>query len=246
LSGSVAAQAAPYRVWLEDWSVEETEPGVVRLQAHDDDIALDLTLRSAKTPVLHGHAGLSKKGAEPGNASYYYSQTRIGTAGMLALSGQKYEVDGLSWMDHEFGTSYLAENQIGWDWFSLQLDSGSELMYFEIRRADGSVEPLSGGTLVQPDGSTQHLERSDIVINVDSYWISPRTGARYPAAWNITVPAAGVNLDVRPYLADQELDVSYAYWEGAVEIEGRAKARPVSGVGYVELTGYAGSMAGEF
>lgn len=244
--GLAGARAAPYRVWLEDWSAEETEPGVVRLRASTNDITLDLTLRSSKAPVLHGNAGLSQKSAKPGNASYYYSLTRIETAGTLVINGQKHDVEGLTWMDHEFGTSYLADNQVGWDWFSLQLDGGRELMYFEIRRADGSVEPLSGGTLVQPDGTTQHLERSAIVIDVETYWTSPRTGARYPAAWHIAVPSAGVHLDVRPYVADQELDVSYAYWEGAVEIKGRAQDEPVSGVGYVELTGYAGSMAGEF
>jgi predicted secreted hydrolase len=149
-------------------------------------------------------------------------------------------------MDHEFGTSYLADNHTGWDWFSLQLDNGRELMFFQIRQDDGGIEPLSSGSLIDADGTVQHLSRDAVAIRVVDTWISPETEAPYPAGWHLSVPAASLELDVQPYLSDQELNVSYAYWEGAVRVSGEGINGPVTGVGYVELTGYAQSMGGEF
>ncbi len=240
------AHGAPYRVWLESWLAEEIEPGLVRLHAAEGDIQLDLTLRQVKPPALHGEAGLSQKSATPGNASYYYSLTRLETRGTITLGNQGYAVHGWSWMDHEFGTSFLAENQVGWDWFSLQLDDGRELMYFQIRQDDRGIEALSGGSLIEVDGTVHHLSRDDVAIQVLDRWTSPKTGATYPAGWHLSVPAAGLELDVHPYASDQELNVSYAYWEGAVQVTGSSTNELATGVGYVELTGYAGSMQGEF
>ena len=244
-AGLAGGQAAPYQVWLEDWGVEEVEPNVVRLRAAQDDLAIDLLLTDRKGPVLQGDSGYSQKGPEPGNASYYYSQTRLASSGTVQVGEALYQVDGLSWMDHEFSTSALAPDQVGWDWFALQLDDGSELMVFQIRKADGNVDPFSSGTLVAPDGSTRHLSHDDFEIAVGDKWRSPRSGATYPARWTVGVPAADLTLEIEPYLADQELNVSYAYWEGAVRISGEHAGNPLSGNGYVEMTGYADSMQGQ-
>jgi len=245
-AGLAGAQPVPYRVWLEDWSVEEVEPNVVRLHATQEDLALDLLLTDRKGPILQGDGGYSQKGPEPGNASYYYSQTRLETWGTVQVGDRLYQVDGLGWMDHEFSTSALGPDQVGWDWFALQLDDGSELIVFQIRKADGSVGSFSSGTLVAPDGSTRHLSHDDFEIGVGATWRSPRSGAAYPARWTVQVPAADLTLEIEPYLADQELNVSYVYWEGAVRISGEHTGTPVSGNGYVEMTGYAGSMQGQF
>ena len=245
-AGLAGAEAAPFAVWLEDWSVAEEAGGHWRLRAAGDGLALDLTLRDVKGPVLQGDEGYSRKGPEAGNASYYYSLTRLATAGSVQVGGVTYPVTGSSWMDHEYSTSALSAGQVGWDWFSLQLDDQSELMVFQIRRDDGSIDPFSSGTLVAADGSTFHLGRDDFEIGVSGTWRSPRTGAVYPAGWTVTVPAADLTLRLEPLLADQELNLSYAYWEGAVRITGDRDGRLVSGHGYVELTGYAESMQGQF
>jgi predicted secreted hydrolase len=219
---------------------------VTRLHAAQEDLALDLVLVDRKGPTLQGDSGYSRKGPQPGNASYYYSLTRLETTGTVSVADQGHAVSGLSWMDHEWSTSGLAADQEGWDWFSIQLDDGSELMVFQLRKEDGSIDPFSSGTLVAPDGSTRHLKRDDFEIGVEDSWRSPNSGATYPGRWTITVPVEELTLDIEPYLPDQELTVSYAYWEGAVRIEGERSGRPVSGSGYVEMTGYAGSMQGQF
>jgi predicted secreted hydrolase len=244
-AGLAGAQTSPYAVWLEDWRVEEVEPGVVRLQAAEEDVALDLVLIDRKGPITQGDRGYSPKG--PDNASYYYSLTRLETSGAVQVGQAVHPVSGLSWMDHEWSTSSLADDQVGWDWFSIQLDDGSELMVFQLRKEDGSIDPFSSGTFIGPDGSTRHLGRDEFEIRVDDNWRSPRTGATYPARWTVSVPAAvDLTLEIEPYLADQELAVSYAYWEGAVRVEGERAGQAVQGNGYVEMTGYAGSMQGQF
>jgi predicted secreted hydrolase len=245
-AGLAGAQAEPFGVWLEDWRVEQVGPKVYRLFAAQKDITLDLTLSDRKGPILQGDRGYSQKGAQPGNASYYYSLTRLESSGTVRVGDAAYRVNGLSWMDHEFSTSALSPDQIGWDWFALQLDDGSELMLFQIRRKDGSIDPLASGTVIAPDGTTRQLKRDDFQITTGATWRSPRSGATYPAAWTVKVPALNLTLDIKPYLADQELDVSLRYWEGAVHFTGEHNGRAVSGDGYIELTGYTGSMGGQF
>jgi predicted secreted hydrolase len=240
------AQAVPNQVWLEDWRVAEVQPGVTRLYAAQEGLALDLVLVDRKGPVLQGDGGYSPKGPQPGNASYYYSLTRLETSGTVQVGKAAFPVSGLSWMDHEWSTRSLAADQVGWDWFSVQLDDGGELMVFQLRKEAGSIDPYSSGTFIAPDGSTRHLDRGDFQIRVEDTWRSPHTGATYPARWKVTVPAVDLTLRIRPHLADQELNVSYAYWEGAVGVEGERAGRPVRGNGYIEMTGYAGSMQGQF
>jgi predicted secreted hydrolase len=250
--GLAGAQAEPFRVWLEDWEAAGPDIGQARLRAaatgEAGELSLDLTLRDLKGPILQGDRGYSRKGPEPGNASYYYSLPRIETTGTLALRGQTWIVTGLSWMDHEFSTSALGPELAGWDWFSLQLSDGSEVMLYALRRTDGRRDPFSSGTLIAPDGATRTLapDEFEIVATERSAWRSPRTGGRYPAGWTLTVPAADLRLTVRPYLADQEMRTSLPYWEGAVGVEGTRSGQALTGKGYVELTGYARSLQGQF
>jgi predicted secreted hydrolase len=189
--------------------------------------------------VAHGDRGLSPKSDEPGNASYYVGYTRMTARGRIGAD----EVSGEAWFDHEWSTSALGSRAVGWDWFSLQLLDGRELMSFRIRREDGSAEPVSGGTLVERDGRTRRLSRDDVGIRVLRRWTSPRTGATYPSLWRVSVPSEGLDLRVVPRLEDQEMRTSFAYWEGAVEV---LDAGAPIGQGYVELTGYSGSMRDVF
>jgi predicted secreted hydrolase len=243
-AGLAGATAVPYRVWLEDWSVEEIAPGQVRLRAQTADVALDLTLDETLPPVLHGDGGLSQKGPEPGNASYYYSIVQQQAAGTVSIAGQPFDVTGLTWKDHEWSTSALSAGAIGWDWFSLQLDNGGALMLFEIRRADGTREATSAGSYIAPDGTVTHLDLGDWTLEVTDTWTSPTSGGEYPAGWRMTVPSIGLELEGRPLMPNQELNVSTVYWEGAVEFSGTLDGAPVSAQGYIEMTGYAGSMEG--
>jgi len=247
--GLSGAQAQPYRVWLEDWFAEEQADGRVRLVAISEDVSLDLLLKETLPPISHGDGGLSLKGPEPGNASYYYSIIQQQASGKVGLQGVDYAVSGLAWMDHEYSTSALSPGAIGWDWFSLQLDDGSGLMFFQIRRDGQSgggdpIDPASGGTFVYPDGSTKTLANEDWQLEVLDHWTSPRSGAKYPAGWRITVPELDLELTGRPLLADQELNVSTTYWEGASAFEGHREGQPITGRGYVELTGYAEEFGG--
>jgi predicted secreted hydrolase len=237
------AQAQPYYVWLEDWSVTEVEPGTVRIQADTEDVSLDLTLVETMPPVLHGDGGLSQKGPEPGNASYYYSIVRQATSGELVIGEETFQVDGLSWKDHEYSTSALSPGSVGWDWFSLQLDDGSALMLFQIRRDDGSIEPYSSASFISNDGALQTLGHEEWHLDVLDTWTSPHSGGEYPAHWRLRIPSIDLDLEGRPMMADQELNVSTIYWEGASEFSGTLSGEPVTARGYVEMTGYAGTPA---
>jgi predicted secreted hydrolase len=155
-------------------------------------------------------------------------------------------VRGQSWFDHEWSTSALGPGAVGWDWFSLQLDDGRELMLFQIRREDGSVEPVSGGTLVEADGRSRRLLQADTTVLVLDRWTSPESGAVYPSRWKVEVPAMALALEIEPRLADQEMRTSFVYWEGAVQVSGTSGGRPIAGQGYVELTGYGRTMQGVF
>ncbi|HEX8699202.1 MAG TPA: lipocalin-like domain-containing protein [Myxococcaceae bacterium] len=239
--GLAGAQALPFRVWLQDWEARALEGGVfpMKLTARGDNGAtLELVLEEGKPPVLQGERGLSQKSAEPGNASYYYSLTRMPSRGTVTVEGRSYPVTGTSWMDREWSTSALGKGQVGWDWFALQLSDGSELMYYQLRLADGSADSFSAGTFVPPQGAPVRIQRDEVRLQVLDTWVSPRGGTRYPARWRLSVPSVGLELDITPAQSDQELPVSVRYWEGAVRFQGSRAGQPVSGRGYVELTGY--------
>jgi len=236
------ARAQPFKVWVEDWSAEGLagDAAAVRLQAADGDVAIDLRLQSAKGVVPQGERGLDRKGPEPGNASHYYSLTRMSAIGRVAARGASFEVSGLAWMDREWGTSALGPELVGWDWMALQLDDGREVMLYHLRRADGRPDRFSGGSLIAVDGSSRRLTPSEFRLEVLDTWSSPRDGTRYPSRWRVTIPREALEVEVIPRLADQELVLSVRYWEGAVRAQGHAGGRPVGGVGYAELVGYAG------
>ena len=234
-AGLAGAQGAPFRVWLEGWEASEAAGGMpaMRLRANEGGYGIDLTLRPEKPVVLQGDRGLSQKGPGVGNASYYYSYTRIVTEGTVTTPSGRVPVRGSSWMDREWSTSALGRDQVGWDWFALQLSDGRELMVYQLREKDGRPSRYSSGTLVERDGRTRPLP--GFTLTPTATWTSPHSGAEYPSAWTLDVPSENLQLRVEPVLNDQELNVSVRYWEGAVRVAG---ARGLTGRGYVELTGY--------
>lgn len=243
-AGLAGAESPPFRIWLNDWNMASVDPSrpadlfPLRLQAEEDGVAIDLTLNATKPIVLQGDQGWDPKGTGAGNASYYYSFTRMDTEGMVTIPEGTFDVLGQSWKDHEWSTSALGPDEIGWDWFALQLDDGREIMYYQLRRKDGSVSPFTGGTLVAADGSKRHLTNDDVELVVLDRWTSQVSGAEYPVKWNLSLPEEDLMLRVDAVMPNQELNVSVRYWEGAVNIEGVNSGTPLSGVGYVELTGY--------
>ena len=251
--GLAGAESDPFRVWLDDWNIQSVaaRPGgrsfddegfgaLWQLQASDGQVALNLTLAPQKPPVLNGVNGVSQKAEMAGNASYYYSITRLQTDGTVQIGDVEFNVSGLSWLDREWGSSALSREQEGWDWYALQLSDGSDLMFYDLRRNDGSQDVHSAGTLTLADGSAVHLSKDDFIVEVLDTWQSPQ-GGRYPIAWQIAVPQYKLNLKIDPVLDAQELVTTVRYWEGAVDVSGERGGTPIAGRGYVELTGYAGS-----
>ena len=234
-------------VWLGDWQLERRADDTLVAAASDraSGIGVELEYRPAKPLVRQGIDGYSQKGSDPGNASAYLSWTRLEVSGRLVLDGREVEVSGAGWFDHEWGTSQLGDGVAGWDWFSLRLDDGSELMVYRLRREDGSPDPYSSGTFVRPDGTTRRLAADEVVLEPTGSWTSTETGGSYPSGWRIGVPSEGLDLNVEPLLPSAELDgrssTGVVYWEGPVAVTGSH-----TGEGYTELTGYAGSLAGRF
>lgn len=249
--GLAGASLGGMDVWLLHWSAR-MKGSRIHLEARDSGRELNLQLAPRKPPVVHGQNGFSQKGPLPGQASYYVSLTDLKTQGTLkpGSSGTPVEVQGTSWFDQEFGSNQLTPEQKGWDWFSLHLSDGRDLMIYFLRLKDGSVEPASSGTLVAPDGTSRHLKLSDLRVSVLDRWKSPRSKGEYPSRWRIHVPSEGIDLALAPWVADQELNTEgstgITYWEGAVAGKGISGGREVSCEGYVELTGYAGTLGGLF
>ncbi len=234
-----------FQVNLFDWAIRQTDESHYELKAESEDYSIQLLLQDEKGFILNGDEGLSKKGAQIGEASYYFSQTRLKSNGTVTISGRDFQVSGNSWMDHEFGSSTLGSSQIGWDWFSLQMDNNQELMLFQIREEDGSISSTSGGTLIAGDGSSMPLKQMDFEIQVLQNWKTD-DGFTYPSKWRVISKTKDFDLFVTPVMDDQENRFFFRYWEGAVRIEGTYQGQNVAGYGYVELTGYAQSMQGVF
>ena len=244
-SGLAGASSAPPSVFLRDWRMDVSAAGSsFELRAREAGVAIELRLVPSKPVVLHGEGGLSRKSAEDGNASYYYSLTRMATSGSVEVEGKSFTIEGDSWMDREWMTSALASEQIGWDWFALQLDDGTELMWYSLRRRDGSIDPFSAGSFVDESGVRRAIELSDLRLRSSRTWSSPRSKSVYPADWTLSVADLGLELQITPLLADQELDVGFKYWEGAVEVRGSRASREVRGRGFVELVGYGDQRPG--
>ncbi|MGA7537570.1 MAG: lipocalin-like domain-containing protein [Steroidobacteraceae bacterium] len=246
--GLAGAQANPLRVWVGNWQVGQdpaagASAGAWQVRAAEPDYVLSLAARPLMPPVLNGERGFSRKSAESGDATYYYSIPRIAVQGTLVRDGQPLRVHGLAWLDREWGSGSLGRQEVGWDWFGLQLDDGSCLMFYSLRDRDGAQDPESAGTWIDAHGKARGLARSDVRIEVLDHW-TDRSGARYPSRWRLLAPALGLDLRVHPILADQELLTSPRYWEGAVDVAGTRAGRAIGGRGYVELVGYAGTSVG--
>lgn len=245
--GLAGARADRYEVWNDDWRAWRGEDGLHRISVPGSRAGLDLVLEEGKPPIVHGRDGISQKGDATGNASHYYSFTRMPTRGTLTIDGERIAVTGDSWMDREFGTTFLEPGQQGWDWFAIQLEDGRELMIYQLRREDGSRDPHSSGTWILVDGQRHTLSSKDMeLIAEDDVFVSPQSGARYPVTWRVRVPRERIDLRVRTPLRDQELYIpestGIAYWEGAIEVSGEVAGQAVRGRGYLEMTGYKGSM----
>ena len=241
--GLAGAQGEPiYEVWLEDWSAFQDSASSFRLRAVDDQIesrtAIDLYLRETRLPLLHGGQGLSQKGPEHGNANHYYSLVGLDTEGTIISRGEKYDVAGKSWMDHEFGTSALSKGVVGWDWFGLQLDDGTALMFGQLRKREGGDIGIFKGTVSYADGRQISIQPGDFTVVATGSWRSPETEITYPSGWQVDFPSLDIELRIDPLIPNQELFSGFTYWEGAVAVEGTIGGRTSEGRGYVELTGY--------
>jgi len=237
--GLAGCDAEPWKVWVRDWSASgELEGGEVRLAARAEEVELDLTLRAAKPVVLHGERGLSRKSAAAGHASNYYSIPRLETSGSIVQRGRKFAVSGESWLDREWFTSGLAADQVGWDWFALRFDDGTELMLYRLRLADGALDPASSGTFVARDGSATHLAAGDVRVEALSRWTSPASGASYPMRWRVSVPSLALEAELAPLHEACELDLSVRYWEGPVNASATRAGAKLRATGFVEMTGY--------
>ena len=244
--GLAGARTDRYHVWNDAWTASLTGGRQHVLNAPGHEAGIDLLLDEGKPPIIHGLNGISQKGAQAGNASHYYSLTRMPTSGTLMIDGERVTVSGESWMDHEFGTSFLEPEQRGWDWLSIQLSDGRELMLYQLRRADGTRDPRSSGTIVDRAGRSTHLANSDFTLTPGRRQFTSKNGAVYPIEWVVAVPSQRIELTVTTPLEDQELSLvrstGIAYWEGIIDVAGKTGSGQITGSGYLEMTGYHGSL----
>ncbi len=241
--GWAGAEANAYRVWNEDWQAR-LDAGDHLIEAAEENFKLELRLTPEKKEIAHGENGVSRKGPSAENTSHYYSIARFRAQGRVMIEGRSFDVTGASWMDHEFGTNFFESEQKGWDWFSIQLDDGRELMLFRIRQADGSIDPRSSGTLIEKNGSAIHIRFDEFQLTPVSVWRSEASGAQYPVEWKLEAPRFDLSLRIRAALNDQELitteSAGVTYWEGSVAVDGAG----AQGRGYLEMTGYTGQSIG--
>ena len=249
--GLAGAKIGSMDVWTLGWSAKMTD-NIIHLKARKDEMALELELSPRKPKIFHGNKGLSAKGPNQGQASYYYSFTDLASKGTIQteVSKNPVAVTGTSWFDQEFGSNVLSSDQVGWDWFGIHLSDGRDIMLFQLRKKDGTIEASSSGTIIEKDGTSRYLRQSDITLNVKAQWKSPKSGGTYPAKWEIKIPSTGIDITLAPIAANQELlteaSTGVTYWEGAVSGSGISRGASVTVEGYTELTGYAGSLGGVF
>ena len=235
------------RIWIDNWQLQFQgkdgnaqhiqASGIAQNDANQTRMKINLSQRALTPPIINGVNGISQKGPEVGQASHYYSLPRLTTNGTLQLGNQQYKVTGASWLDREFSSKGLAKNQTGWDWFAIQLNDGRNLMLYQIRQKDNTIDPHSAGTLSDGNTKSIHLTQKDFRIKVLDWWTSPHTKARYPAKWKIDIPRYHLSLEITPTVADQEMrprHESAIYWEGSCSVTGN-----VAGKAYVEMTGYS-------
>ena len=228
--------------WIDNW--ELLFGPEFHLRAANANYAIDLALTPLKSPVLQGENGLSQKATGEGKASYYYSITRLASSGAVRIGSEHYDVTGYSWFDREWATNALAENQLGWNWFAIQLTDGSDLMLYQMRLKDGSLDPHSCGKWVGADGSIRDLGVADFEMTSTKSWRSPSSKANYPLEWKLRIPKLSLELMILPRVENQELNLSVVYWEGAIALKGWREQKPVDGAGYMELTGFRRATPG--
>jgi predicted secreted hydrolase len=225
----------PFKIWVEDWQLHSPNTSFPwRLKIDGEDFDLDLNVDALTRPVLQGREGLSQKSDEPGNASYYYSITRLKTWGTVKIGTDQFLVTGLSWLDREWSTSALGEDQVGWDWFSLQLDEGTDLMFYNLRTREGGSDPYSAGTILTANNNQLLLGHNNLDL-IPVRWWSNSKGVKYPVAWELYIKPQKRKLVVESVIDNQEMNLSVNYWEGMVTVSENSKQ---IGKGYLELTGY--------
>ncbi|MEO7652044.1 MAG: lipocalin-like domain-containing protein [Bryobacteraceae bacterium] len=234
--GIAGASLEQRRIWNGNWS-SKWDGERQTLEATAEEFRIRLNLSPSKPFVIHGEKGVSQKAGGEGKASHYVSFPRLRAEGSIEIGAARHDVSGTAWMDHEWFTQQLDASQAGWDWFSVQFDDGRDLMLFQLRRTDGSIDPHSAGTVIDASGKATHLARNQFTLEPIRLWTSPKTGTRYPVSWRIRVPSLGIALDLDAALDGQELVAGDwggpNYWEGAVKFSGSSR-----GVGYLEMTGY--------
>jgi len=237
-----------FMIWNSDWDLS-AQGNIQKIKALENNTGIELSLTPIKKRVFHGKNGISIKGSNKGNASHYFSYTRMKTEGSIFIKGEEFQVKGTSWMDHEFSSNQLNHSLVGWDWFSIKLDNQTEIMLYQLRQKNGNVDPHSSGTFISADQNYHHLKLNEFSISQKGSWRSENTGATYPAAWEIDIPDSDTHLIVTPDFSNQELyhlrSISGSYWEGSVSIKGSVRGKSVTGKGYVELVGYEKALKQE-
>jgi predicted secreted hydrolase len=237
-----SASESHFHLRLGDWSLRESHGTHILRATVGTDVVFEANLKPTKKPILNGKGkdGVSFK--DEGQASRYFSYTRMKMEGDLILNGETEHFNGSAWMDREFGTWTPTEKQKGWDWFSIQLDDETELMCYQLRDSLGGISDFSSGNFVKKDGEFTPLSHEDFTIEPTGYWKSQHTKATYPSGWKIKVPKFNIELTVDPVIEDQELDTRgttmIVYWEGACSVKGKSGDSEVKGRAYVELVGY--------
>ena len=235
--GMAGVRTEPFTVWLDNWQLKATgEPFPWHIDVETSEFSLQFDLTASKPMVLQGNQGLSQKSPNPGNASYYYSYPRLQTTGKIQVGDEHASITGLSWFDREWSTSALDEDQIGWDWFSLQLDDGNDLMYYQLRNTQGEAHPSSQGKWVSPNGNTHTIKPEDIALQAQKYW-QDDNGTRYPVQWRLHYKSQSTSWIIRALVDEQLMKTTVTYWEGAVEVID-SDTEQFLGRGYLEMTGY--------
>ncbi len=253
--GVAQASSTDTDIRLQDWSLRRTDQGVGKgagsrysARVAGNDFALNLVFDSTQPPLLQGQQGLSRKGPDASQASYYYSQPQLQVSGSLTLTGRRMAIepatqpgDNRAWMDHEASEALMHPQAVGWDWIGMNLHDGSALTAFRLRRADGSTL-WTGGSLRTPGAAARVFANGEVVFTPLRWWTSPLAQTRYPVQWRVDTPSG--SFEVRALLDNQELDsrgsTGAIYWEGLCALHGTSGA--VVGGGYLEMTGYAQAL----
>jgi predicted secreted hydrolase len=235
-----SASESHYHLRLGDWSVRESSISHILHATMGNEVVFEATATPTKKVVLNGKDGVGVSFKDEGEASRYFSYTQMNLDGDITQNGKTEHFTGSAWMDREFGTWEPTENQKGWDWFSVQLENGTELMCYQLRNSANEVSAFSSGNFVDAEGNAHYLDHKDFTIEPTGFWKSPKSKATYPSGWKLKVPKHNLDLVVSPVIEDQELDTRgstmIVYWEGACEVTNPANT--LNGRAYVELVGY--------